>query len=97
MFMIAHAVGQGAVIWVFITEIFPTRVRAYGQSWGSGMLNGFAGIVSSLGAVVIGTFSTWIIFAGFAILMIGQLLFTHFMMPETKGVSLEELERKLVG
>jgi MFS family permease len=97
LFMISHAIGQGAVIWVFITEIFPTRVRAYGQSWGSGLLNGFAGVVSSLGAVVIANFSTWIIFAGFAVLMVGQLLFTHFIMPETKGVSLEELERKLVG
>jgi len=97
LFIISHAIGQGAVIWVFITEIFPTRVRAYGQSWGSGVLNGFAGVVSSLGSVVIGTFPTWIIFAGFALLMVGQLLFTHFVMPETKGVSLEELERKLIG
>lgn len=97
IFMMSHAIGQGAVIWVFITEIFPTRVRAYGQSWGSGMLNGFAGLVTSFGAVVINAFSPWTIFAGFALLMVGQLLFTRFMMPETRGVSLEELEQKLTS
>jgi MFS transporter, SP family, xylose:H+ symportor len=95
LYVVSHAVGQGAVIWVFITEIFPTRVRSFGQSWGSGLLNSFAAVVTSFGAVVISTFSPWIIFAGFALLMVGQLLFTHFMMPETKGVSLEELEKKL--
>lgn len=95
VFICSHAIGQGAVIWVFIAEIFPTRVRAFGQAWGSGMLNVFAGLITLLGTVLINQFSTWIIFAGFASLMVLQLLFVALLMPETKGISLEALENQL--
>lgn len=97
LFIIAHAIGQGAVIWVFIAEIFPNAVRSFGQSWGSGLLNGFAAVVTLFGAALIGMFPPWLIFLGFACLMVIQLLFTRFMMPETRSVSLEELEMKLVS
>lgn len=94
VFICSHAIGQGAVIWVFIAEIFPTPVRAFGQAWGSGMLNVFAGLITLLGTVLISQFLTWTIFAGFASLMVLQLLFVAFFMPETKGVSLEALENQ---
>ncbi|MCF2487541.1 MFS transporter [Dyadobacter sp. CY347] len=92
VFICSHAIGQGAVIWVFIAEIFPTRVRAFGQAWGSGMLNVFAGLITLLGTVLINQYSTWIIFAGFASLMVLQLMFVALLMPETKGISLEAIE-----
>ena len=94
VFICSHGIGQGAVIWVFVAEIFPTKVRAFGQAWGSGMLNVFAGLITLLGAVLINRVETWIIFAGFASLMVLQLLFVTLLMPETKGVSLEKLENQ---
>jgi MFS transporter, SP family, xylose:H+ symportor len=95
LFITSHAVGQGAVIFVYMSEIFPTSVRAYGQAWGMGVLNGLAAVITLLGAVLIHAFPSWMIFGGFAFLMVLQLLFTAFVMPETKGKSLEELEQRL--
>ena len=94
-FIASHAVGQGAVIWVFISEIFPNSVRAAGQAWGTGTHWVFAALITMLGEVVITSFPGWTVFAFFAAFMVLQLLFTHFMMPETKGVSLEDLQDQL--
>ncbi|RXG11692.1 sugar porter (SP) family MFS transporter [Leeuwenhoekiella aestuarii] len=103
IFIASHAIGQGAVIWVFISEIFPNKVRAYGQSWGTGTHWVFAALITLLTPVFLdgddGVFkdNPWPIFAFFAFMMFLQLLFTKFMMPETKGISLEELEEKILG
>ncbi|MEQ9288617.1 MAG: sugar porter family MFS transporter [Cyclobacteriaceae bacterium] len=96
-FIASHAVGQGAVIWVFIAEIFPNHVRAFGTSWGTGTHWVFAALITLLGPVVIDIFkeNPWPIFMIFAGTMVFQLLFALFMMPETKGVSLEEIQKKL--
>lgn len=96
-FIASHAVGQGAVIWVFIAEIFPNHVRAFGTSWGTGTHWVFAALITLLGPVVIDIFkeNPWPIFVIFAGTMVFQLLFALFMMPETKGVSLEEIQKKL--
>lgn len=96
LFIASHAIGQGAVIFVFIPEIFPTEVRSFGQAWGSGILNIFAAITALLGAVLINALTPQIIFGIFAFFMVLQLLFTHFLMPETKGLTLEEIERRLI-
>jgi len=95
-FIASHAIGQGAVIWVFISEIFPNRVRAYGQSWGCGTHWVFAALITLFGSVLINALEPWIVFAIFAGFMILQLAFVRFLMPETKGISLEDLERKLI-
>ncbi len=96
LFIASHAVGQGAVIWVFISEIFPNKIRAYGQAWGSGTHWVFAALVTLFGSVLINTFEPWIVFSLFSALMVLQLLFVYKMMPETKGKSLEELEEVLL-
>ena len=98
VFIAAHAIGQGAVIWVFISEIFPNTVRAYGQAWGSGIHWVFAATITLLGPVVIEMFSSnpWPIFAFFAFMMFLQLIWVLVYMPETKGVSLEELSKRLL-
>ncbi len=96
MFIASHAIGQGAVIWVFISEIFPNRVRAFGQAWGCGTHWVFAALITLFGAVLINTFEPWMVFIFFAGFMVLQLLFVIFLMPETKGVSLEELQKRLV-
>ncbi|MDX1476629.1 MAG: sugar porter family MFS transporter [Saprospiraceae bacterium] len=95
MFIASHAVGQGAVIWVFISEIFPNQVRAAGQSLGSSTHWVFAAVITLLMPYVLGEFSGGPIFAFFAGMMVLQLLFVLLVMPETKGVSLEDLEKKL--
>ncbi|MBM1105920.1 sugar porter family MFS transporter [Aurantibacter crassamenti] len=103
IFIASHAVGQGAVIWVFISEIFPNKVRAFGQSWGTGTHWVFAAIITLITPIFLdsedGIFkdNPWPIFIFFAGMMVLQLLFVLFMMPETKGVSLEELSKKLSG
>jgi sugar porter (SP) family MFS transporter len=96
-FIASHAMGQGAVIWVFIAEIFPNHARAFGTSWGTGTHWVFAAIITLLGPVVIDIFkeNPWPIFVIFAGTMVFQLLFALFMMPETKGVSLEDIQKKL--
>ena len=102
LFIASHAIGQGAVIWVFISEIFPTKVRAIGQSFGCGTHWVLAALITLVTPIFLdkddGIFrdNPWPIFAFFAGFMILQLLFVLFMMPETKGKSLEQLEEELV-
>ncbi len=95
-FVGAHAIGQGAVIWVFISEIFPNSVRDSGMSWGSGTHWVFAALITLITPTVLATFSSATIFTFFAGMMVLQLLWVWFIMPETKGVPLEELQAKLV-
>lgn len=91
-FIASHAVGQGAVIWVFISEIFPNTVRDYGMSLGSSTHWVFAALITLLTPAVLNAFSGGTIFAFFSGMMVLQLLFVWLMMPETKNRSLEELE-----
>lgn len=96
-FVGAHAIGQGAVIWVFISEIFPNSVRGNGMSFGTGTHWVMAAIITMVTPAVLAAFSTVSIFLFFAGMMVLQLLWVLFFMPETKGVSLEDLQRKLMG
>ncbi|HEX6426865.1 MAG TPA: sugar porter family MFS transporter [Niastella sp.] len=102
LFIAAHAIGQGAVIWVFISEIFPNKVRAMGQSFGASIHWVFAALITLITPVFLddqnGIFkdNPWPIFAFFAFMMALQLIWVLTRVPETKGVSLEELEKKLV-
>jgi len=95
IFIASHAVGQGAVIWVFISEIFPNRVRAWGNSFGSGTHWVFAAVIAGNFPYVAGKFGQAPIFAFFAVMMVLQLIFVWRMMPETKGVSLEDLGKDI--
>ena len=101
LFIASHAVGQGAVIWVFISEIFPNKIRATGQSFGASVHWVFAAIITLITPFFLddkyGVFkdNPWPIFAFFAGMMVLQLIWVLTKMPETKGVSLEELEKKL--
>lgn len=102
IFIASHAIGQGAVIWVFISEIFPNKVRAFGQSWGTGTHWVFAAIITLITPLFLdsenGIFkeNPWPIFIFFSGMMVLQLVWVIFKMPETKGVSLEELEKELI-
>ncbi|CDF78732.1 D-xylose proton-symporter XylE [Formosa agariphila KMM 3901] len=92
LFIAAHAVGQGAVIWVFISEIFPNHLRASGQAFGSSVHWILAALIPSLFPFLLKLVGGGAVFLVFAVMMIFQLLFVAFMMPETKGKTLEELE-----
>jgi MFS family permease len=94
-FIASHAVGQGAVIWVFISEIFPTRHRAEGQALGSFTHWIFAASITTAFPGMVSLFAPGFIFTFFSGMMVVQLLWVTFMMPETKGVPLEEMQRRL--
>lgn len=95
MFIAAHAIGQGTVIWVFISEIFPNHLRASGQSFGSSVHWVLAAIIPSLVPLLFTSIGAAPVFAFFAFMMVLQLVFVWKMMPETKGVSLEDMNRQL--
>lgn len=95
VFIAAHAIGQGTVIWVFISEIFPDHLRGYGQSFGSSVHWILAAVVPSLVPILFATIGPGVVFSFFAFMMVLQLLFVVFVMPETKGVSLDELSTRL--
>ncbi|MEZ4859577.1 MAG: sugar porter family MFS transporter [Flavobacteriaceae bacterium] len=96
VFIGAHAIGQGAVIWVYISEIFPNHIRSYGQSIGTSTHWVLAFMIPSSVPFLIAKIGAGSMFLFFAMMMVFQLLWVLFIMPETKGVSLEELEKQLV-
>lgn len=96
LFIGAHAIGQGAVIWVFISEIFPNQLRSKGQSFGSSVHWWLAAIIPAMVPALFTSIGAGAVFAVFAAFMVLQLLFVWKFMPETKGKSLEELEEELI-
>ena len=95
LFIASHAIGQGAVIWVFISEIFPNPVRAAGMSLGSLTHWLFAALISQTFPFFASSLGGSYIFGFFAVMMVFQLLYVWKMMPETKGVSLEEMNTRI--
>jgi len=95
VFIAAHAFGQGSVIWVFISEIFPNRIRGRGQSLGSLTHWVFAALTSYAFPPIVGALGGGVGFSIFALFMVGQLIWVLKVMPETKGVPLEEMEYRL--
>ncbi|MEM1295262.1 MAG: sugar porter family MFS transporter [Verrucomicrobiota bacterium] len=94
-FIAAHAVGQGAVIWVFISEIFPNRHRAQGQSLGSFTHWIFAASLTMVFPIAITALAPGVVFGFFCFMMVLQLLWVRTMVPETKGRPLEQIEHDL--
>jgi sugar porter (SP) family MFS transporter len=96
-FIAAHAIGQGAVIWVFISEIFPNRHRAEGQALGSFTHWIFAALLTTFFPGMVAAFKPGYVFLFFCGMMVLQLIWVWLMVPETKGVPLEEIEHRLTG
>ena len=98
LFIASHAVGQGAVIWVFISEIFPNHLRAQGQSFGSSTHWVLAALITVFMPPLLSSESLnpGFVFVFFASMMVLQLLWVRFAMPETKGVPLEDLQKQLI-
>ncbi|MGH9309198.1 MAG: sugar porter family MFS transporter [Vicinamibacterales bacterium] len=94
-FIAAHAVGQGAVIWVLIAEIFPNRHRAEGQALGSFTHWIFAALLTTFFPKMVTAFTPGEVFLFFCLMMVIQLVWVMFKVPETKGVPLEEMQRRL--
>ena len=95
VFIASHAFGQGAVIWVFIGEVFPNRVRARGQALGCSVHWIMAALISWTFPVFAARLGAGNTFAFYAVMMVGQLAWVLLVMPETKGVPLEEIQRRL--
>jgi SP family arabinose:H+ symporter-like MFS transporter len=94
-FIAAHAIGQGTVIWVLISEIFPNRHRAEGQALGSFTHWIFAALLTTFFPQMVTAFAPGYVFLFFCGMMVLQLVWVHLMVPETKGRSLEEIQRDL--
>jgi len=93
-FIAAHAIGQGTVIWVFISEIFPNRARAEGQALGSATHWVFAALLTTFFPIMVEALPAHLIFLLFCFMMVLQLIWVKIMVPETKGASLEEIQRQ---
>jgi sugar porter (SP) family MFS transporter len=94
-FIAAHAIGQGAVIWVFISEIFPNRQRAEGQTLGSSTHWVFAALLTSFFPKMVTVFAPGYVFLFFCGMMVLQLIWVKTMVIETKGVPLEQVQKRL--
>jgi sugar porter (SP) family MFS transporter len=94
-FIAAHAIGQVAVIWVFISEIFPNRHRAEGQTLGSFTHWIFAALLTTFFPKMVTAFPPGYVFAFFTGMMVLQLIWVKTMVPETKGVPLEQIQKEL--
>lgn len=96
-FIASHAIGQGAVILIFISEGFPNQFRAAGQALGCFTHWFFAATITLVFPLLVSTFAASYVFALFLSMMILQLIWVIFFVPETKGLSLEVLEQKLIS
>jgi sugar porter (SP) family MFS transporter len=89
------ALSQGAVIWVYISEVFPNRVRAGGQSLGSCTHWIMSAVLSAVFPVITASSGAGAPFAFFGCMMAAQFFVVLFLFPETKGISLEQMQKKL--
>jgi MFS transporter, SP family, arabinose:H+ symporter len=94
-FIASHSIGQGAVIWVLISEIFPNRHRAEGQALGSFTHWIFAALLTTFFPRMVSAFPPGYVFAFFAGMMVLQLIWVATAVPETKGVPLEMIQKQL--
>ena len=94
-FIAAHAIGQGAVIWVFIAEIFPDAYRATGQAIGCATHWIIAALLTTIFPALVTQFAPSTVFGFFCGMMLLQLVWVLTMVPETKGVPLEEIAARL--
>jgi len=94
-FIASHAIGSGCIIWTFISEIFPNHLRSYGQSLGSLTHWVFAALIANIFPYVANTFGASSIFLFFSGMMVIQLIWAVFKMPETKGRSLEDINQEI--
>src|ERR1700722_7270189 len=94
-FIAAHAIGQGAVIWVYISEVFPNRHRAEGQALGCFTHWVCAAIITSFFPKLVANFAPGYVFMFFAGMMVLQLIWVKLMVVETKGVPLEQIDARL--
>jgi MFS family permease len=88
------AISQGAVIWVYISEVFPNRVRSKGQSLGSSshwVTNAIISLIFPVMAKSSGAYP----FLFFAAMMVVDFFLVLFYYPETSGISLEQMQHKL--
>lgn len=93
-FIASFAISQGAVIWVFISEVFPNRVRAKGQSLGSSTHWVMNALISGVFPLLAAGSAAYP-FLFFAFMVVVQFFVVLFVFPETKGISLEEMQRML--
>ncbi|KRD12407.1 MFS transporter [Flavobacterium sp. Root901] len=95
LFIASHAIGQGSVIWVFISELFPNKLRAAGTSFGTSVHWVLAALIPSFIPFLFKEVGAAVVFCFFCLMMVFQLIWVFVKMPETKGRTLEELSESL--
>jgi hypothetical protein len=95
LFIASHAIGQGTVIWVFISELFPDHLRAAGQGFGSAVHWILAAFIPAFIPFLFEQIGAAFVFAIFCLAMCVQLIWVHWFMPETKGKSIEAITSEL--
>jgi MFS family permease len=95
LFIASFAISSGAVIWVIISEVFPTHLRADGQAWGCGTHWVLAALIPAFIPALIESIGVATVFGFFALMMVAQLIYVWKVLPETKGLSVEELQKVL--
>jgi hypothetical protein len=96
-YIASFAFSQGAVIWVFLAEIFPNSIRAKGQALGSFTHWIMNALIAWSFPVVLSSMGGGAAFMFFAVMMVPFFFFVWKMLPETKGKSLEELEKVVLS
>ena len=96
LFIASHAIGQGSIIWVYISEIFPNHIRSSGQSFGTSTHWVLAALIPSMIPLLFSSIGASYVFLIFLLMMVFQLIFVILSMPETKGKSLETLSNELI-
>ena len=96
VFIASHAIGQGSVIWVLISEVFPNKLRGAGQAFGTSVHWVLAAIIPSMIPFLFSKIGPSPVFLIFAIMMVFQLIWVLTSVPETKGISLEEIEKTML-
>ena len=91
LFLASHGIGQGTVIWVLISEVFPQKYRAQGQTLGASTHWVFAALVALFFPIAAERIPAWAIFASFGVMMVFHLLWAWFVVPETRGCRLEDI------
>jgi sugar porter (SP) family MFS transporter len=94
-FIASHSIGQGAVIWVYLSEIFPNRHRAAGQTLGSSTHWFFCALLTTFFPALVTHFQPGFVFLFFCGMMVLQLIWVRCMVVETKGVPLEQVQKRL--
>jgi MFS family permease len=97
LFILAYAVGPGVVVWLMLSELMPTRIRSTGMGIALLINQGVSTAIAALFLPVVGSYGYYAMFFFWAACTVIYFLTATFFLPETKGKTLEEIEKHFEG